>query len=86
MLHTAQSVRPGRRCLGGGLKGDAPHSSVMLEVDDSEFTPDHMEFLKEWAGYLAVPIPVLLARIILATSEGDSYVEKVPDYRPVPRE
>jgi hypothetical protein len=54
----------------------------MLQVDDSEFTPDHLAFLQEWADNLDVPMNVLLARIVLATSEGDQYVEKVPDYRP----
>ena len=47
----------------------------MLEVDDSEFTPDHIEFLREWANNLNVSMEVLLARIVLATSEGDQYVE-----------
>jgi pyrroloquinoline quinone (PQQ) biosynthesis protein C len=54
----------------------------MLQVDDSEFTQDHIEFLQEWAEALGVSVEVLLARIVLATSEGDQYVEKVPDYRP----
>ena len=58
----------------------------MLEVDDSDFTPDHLEFLKEWADILGISVEVLLARIVLATSEGDQYVEKVPEFRPVPRE
>lgn len=54
----------------------------MLEVDDSEFTPDHMEFLQEWADRLGVQMEILLARIVLATSEGELYVEMVPDLRP----
>jgi hypothetical protein len=54
----------------------------MLQVDDSAFTPDHFEFLQEWANNLGVSMEVLLGRIVLATSEGDHYVEKVPDYRP----
>jgi hypothetical protein len=58
----------------------------MIEVDDSDFTPDHIEFLKEWADTLGISIAVLLGRIILASSEGDQYVEKAPDYRPTPRE
>lgn len=58
----------------------------MLQVDDSDFTPDHMEFLNEWAAILGVTLEVLLARIVLAASEGDQYVEEVPDLRPVPRE
>ena len=72
--------------LGEGAKPDAPAFYHMLEVDDSDFTPDHIEFLHEWADILGIPLKVLLARIILATSEGDQYVEKVPEYRPVPRE
>ena len=54
----------------------------MLQIDDSEFTPDHLEFLQEWAENLSVPMEVLLARIVLATSEGELYIEKVPDLRP----
>jgi hypothetical protein len=54
----------------------------MLEVDDSEFTPDHLEFLQQWADNLGVSMEVLLARIVLATSEGEQYIEKVPDLRP----
>jgi hypothetical protein len=54
----------------------------MLEVDDSEFTPDHMEFLQEWADSLHVSVAVLLARIVIATSEGELYVENAPDLRP----
>lgn len=54
----------------------------MLQVDDSEFTPDHTEFLQEWADDLGVSMEVLLERIVMACSEGDQYVEKVPDYRP----
>lgn len=54
----------------------------MLQLDDSEFTPDHMEFLQEWADNLGVSIEVLLGRIVVACCEGDQYVEKVPDLRP----
>lgn len=54
----------------------------MLQVDDSEFTPDHLEFLQEWANNLGVSMEVLLARIVLATSEGELYIEQVPDLRP----
>jgi hypothetical protein len=58
----------------------------MIEVDDSDFTPDHIEFLHEWADNLSISVEVLLARIVLATSEGDQYVEEVPEYRPTARE
>jgi hypothetical protein len=58
----------------------------MLTIDDSDFTPDHIEFLHEWADNLGISVEVLLARIVLATSEGDQYVEEAPEYRPVPRE
>jgi hypothetical protein len=54
----------------------------MLEVDDSEFTPDHLEFLQEWANDLGVSLGVLLARIVIACSEGELYVEEAPDLRP----
>jgi len=57
----------------------------MLEIDESEFTPDHYEFLHEWADNLGISVEVLLARIVLATSEGDQYVEKAPFLRPTPR-
>ena len=58
----------------------------MLEIDESDFTPDHYEFLQEWADALGISVKVLLGRIVLACSEGDQYVENVPCYRPVPRE
>ena len=58
----------------------------MLQVDETDFTPDHYDFLHEWADALGVTVEVLLARIVLAASEGDQYVEKVPDLRPMPRE
>jgi hypothetical protein len=54
----------------------------MLAVDDSEFTPDHIEFLQEWANNLGVSMEVLLGRIVLATIEGQLYIEKAPDLRP----
>ncbi len=62
------------------------YSTAMLTIDDSDFTPDHIEFLHEWADNLGISVEVLLARIVLATSEGDEYVEKAPVYRPTPRE
>jgi len=58
----------------------------MLTVDDSDFTPDHIEFLHEWADNLGISVEVLVARIVLACSEGDQYVEKAPCLRPTPRE
>jgi hypothetical protein len=54
----------------------------MLQVDDSDFTQDHIDFLQEWADALGVSMEVLLARIVIATSEGELYIEKVPDLRP----
>ena len=57
----------------------------MLTVDDSDFTPDHIELLEEWADNLGISVEVLLARFVLATSEGEKYVEKVPPWRPTPR-
>ena len=53
-----------------------------LEVDDSAFTPDHREYLQEWANNLAVSIEVLLGRIVLAASEGELYAENAPADRP----
>lgn len=58
----------------------------MLAVDDSDFTPDHIELLKEWADKLGISVEVLLARIVLAASEGEKYIESVPMWRPTPRE
>lgn len=58
----------------------------MIEVDDSDFTPDHIAFLQEWADNLGVSVAVLLGRIVLATSECDQYVAKAPKRRPTPGE
>jgi len=57
----------------------------MLAVDESAFTPDHIECLKEWADNLGISVEVLLARLVLATSEGEKYVENVPTWKPTPR-
>jgi len=54
----------------------------MIEVDDSDFTPDHREYFKEWANNLDVSEGVLLGRIVIATSEGDLYTENAPENRP----
>lgn len=54
----------------------------MIEVDDSDFTPDHREYLQEWANNLGVSVAVLLGRIVIATSEGDLYTENAPAHRP----
>ena len=54
----------------------------MLEVDDSELTPDHREDVQEWANNLGVPLEVLLGRIVIATCEGDLYIENAPEDRP----
>ena len=59
---------------------------LMLTVDDSDFTPDHFECLNEWADNLGISVEVLLARIVLATCEGEKYIESVPSWRPTPRE
>lgn len=77
---------PGRRRNGRGFPDDALRYVVMLTVDDSDFTPDHIEFLQEWADNLGISVEVLLARIILATSEGDQYIENAPELRPTPRD
>ena len=58
----------------------------MLTVDDSDFTSDHIECLKEWADNLGISVEVLLGRIVLAATEGDKYVEKVPTWRPTQKE
>ena len=58
----------------------------MLAVDDSDFTPDHIALLREWADNLGISLEVLLGRIVLATSEGEKYVENVPAWKPTPRE
>lgn len=58
----------------------------MLALDDSNFTPDHIELLEEWADKLGISVEVLLARIVLAATEGEKYVEKVPTWKPTPRD
>jgi len=58
----------------------------MLAVDESDFTPDHIELLEEWADNLGISVEVLLGRIVLATSEGEKYIENVPTWRPTRRE
>ncbi len=50
----------------------------MIEVDDSELTPEDHEFLQEWAAALRVTVAVLAGRILSAAIEGDQYVEKRP--------
>ena len=64
----------------GGV-GSAPLQN-MIAVDDSELTPDHNEFLQEWADKLGVSVEVLLGRIVIATCEGDLYSEDAPVDRP----
>jgi hypothetical protein len=54
----------------------------MMQIDDSDFTQDHVDFLNEWANNLGVSLEVLLARIILAACEGELYIENAPDDRP----
>jgi hypothetical protein len=54
----------------------------MMQVDDSDFTQDHRDFLIEWSNNLGVTVEVLLARIVLATCEGELYIENAPDLRP----
>ena len=58
----------------------------MLTVDDTDFTPDHIKLLEEWANKLGISVEVLLGRIVLAASEGEKYVEKVPTWIPTTRE
>jgi hypothetical protein len=54
----------------------------MIELDDSQLTPEYIEFLHEWAKALGVTVEILLGRIIVATIEGHLYIEKIPDYYP----
>ena len=53
-----------------------------IEVDDSNFTPDHREYLQEWADKLGVSVGVLVGRIVIATCKGDLYLEDAPEDRP----
>ena len=55
---------------------------AMLEADDSDFTSDHRAYLQEWAAKLGVSVEVLLGRIVIATCEGDLYIENAPEDRP----
>ena len=77
---------PGRRASFVGEPRRPDTFLAMLAVDDSDFTPDHIELLEEWADNLGISVEVLLARIVLATTEGEKYVEKVPTWKPTPRE
>lgn len=52
----------------------------MIEVDDSELPPEYRAFLIEWADALGVSVEVLLARIAVATIDGNLYTEKIPDH------
>ena len=61
---------------------EQPIVRPMLEVDDSELTPEYKAYLQEWASELSVSVEVLLGRIVVATLDGFLYVEKMPDYRP----
>lgn len=54
----------------------------MIEIDESELTPEYRTFLGDWATVLGVPVPVLVARIVVATIDGFLYIEKMPDYYP----
>jgi len=53
-----------------------------IEVDDSDFTQDHREYLQEWADKLGVSVGVLVGRIVIATCKGDLYLEDAPEDRP----
>jgi len=50
----------------------------MIEVDDSELTPEYRAFLHKWANAVHVSVEVLLGRILISAIEGDLYCEKVP--------
>ena len=54
----------------------------MIQVDNSDFTPDHREHFQEWTNNLGVSVEVLLGRILIATNEGDLYTENAPKDRP----
>jgi hypothetical protein len=54
----------------------------VIEVDDSELTPEYKAFLQKWAEALNVSVDVLLGRIVVATIEGFLYIENIPDYHP----
>lgn len=51
----------------------------MIEVDDSELTPEEHEFLKVWAAALRVTVAVLAGRILSAAIDGDQYIEMRPE-------
>lgn len=51
----------------------------MLTVDDSKLTREQIEFLREWADALEVPIEVLILRIVQAAIDGDQYIEMRPE-------
>ena len=41
--------------LGEGAK-ETPHNFLMLEVDESELTPEYKKFLEEWANALNISV------------------------------
>ena len=57
-----------------------------MKVNDIKIAPEYEAFLREWTDNLGVSVEVLLARIVIDTAEGHLYVEKIPDYYPVPNE
>lgn len=57
-------LRPGRCCVEVGGQTVTPLLYAMMEVDDSELTPEDHEFLKEWATALRVTVAVLVGRIL----------------------
>jgi hypothetical protein len=54
----------------------------MIQVDESQLPPEYIRCLQEWAERLAVPVEILVGRIVVAALDGELYVEKIPDYRP----
>lgn len=51
----------------------------MIEIDDSALEADDREFLERWPKALAVPVAVLILRIVEAAIDGDQYVANRPE-------
>lgn len=66
-------------------ENDAPLSNWtnVMRVHDIKLRPEYEKFLKQWAQTLNVSVETLLARIVIDTTEGHLYIEKIPTHYPV---
>ena len=57
---------------------------MAIEIDDSTLTAEDIAFVEQWASDLAIPVPVLLGRILEGAIDGDVYIEQRPRVAPLP--